>query len=159
MGVKVKVESTNPKGFEKYSKTFKKDFKNRLFLAGNMVRNTAVFSILSGNKSGKVYEKYNPRRSHRSSAQGETPASDTGFLASNIVVSKIDDSDLSISIESRASYSIFLEFGTQNMKARPFMFPALEENKPKIRRMFGQTKGKSKWVYILKIYKLQYLIH
>ena len=144
MGVKVKVESTNPKGFEKYSKTFKKDFKNRLFLAGNMVRNTAVFSILSGNKSGKVYEKYNPRRTHRSSGEGQAPASDTGFLASNIVLSKINEQEMSIEVESRAEYSQFLEFGTQNMKARPFMFPALEENKPKIRRMFKQTRGKAK---------------
>jgi HK97 gp10 family phage protein len=51
---------------------------------------------------------------------------------------------LSVDVESRADYSVHLEFGTQNMKARPFMFPALEANKPKIRRMYKNFKGKAK---------------
>lgn len=144
MKTKVKVQSKNPNGFKNYSKSIEKELKRNLRIAGMMVRNTAVQSILSGGKSGKVYEKYNPRRTHRSSGEGQAPASDTGFLASNIVLSKINDQDMSIEVESRAEYSEFLEFGTQNMKARPFMFPALEENKPKIRRMFNKTRGKAK---------------
>ena len=144
MKTKVKVQSKNPNGFKNYSKSIEKQLKINLRIAGMMVRNTAVQSILSGGKSGKVYEKYNPRRTHRASGEGQAPASDTGFLASNIVLSKINDQDMSIEVESRAEYSEFLEFGTQNMKARPFMFPALEENKPKIRRMFKQTRGKAK---------------
>lgn len=144
MKTKVKVQSKNPNGFKNYSKSIQKELKRNLRIAGMMVRNTAVLSILSGGKSGKVYEKYNPRRTHRASGEGQAPASDTGFLASNIVLSKINDQDMSIEVESRAEYSEFLEFGTQNMKARPFMFPALEENKPKIRRMFKQTRGKAK---------------
>jgi len=144
MKTKVKVQSKNPNGFKNYSKSIEKELKRNLRIAGMMVRNTAVQSILSGGKSGKVYEKYNPRRTHRASGEGQAPASDTGFLASNIVLSKINDQDMSIEVESRAEYSEFLEYGTQNMKARPFMFPALEENKPKIRRMFKQTRGKAK---------------
>ena len=144
MKTKVKVQSKNPNGFKNYSKSIEKELKRNLRIAGMMVRNTAVLSILSGGKSGKVYEKYNPRRTHRASGEGQAPASDTGFLASNIVLSKINDQDMAIEVESRAEYSEFLEFGTQNMKARPFMFPALEENKPKIRRMFQQTRGKAK---------------
>ena len=144
MKTKVKVQSKNPNGFKNYSKSIQKELKRNLRIAGMMVRNTAVLSILSGGKSGKVYEKYNPRRTHRASGEGQAPASDTGFLASNIVLSKINDQEMSIEVESRAEYSEFLEFGTQNMKARPFMFPALEENKPKIRRMFKQTRGKAK---------------
>ena len=144
MKTKVKVQSKNPNGFKNYSKSIEKELKRNLRIAGMMVRNTAVQSILSGGKSGKVYEKYNPRRTHRASGEGQAPASDTGFLASNIVLSKINDQEMSIEVESRAEYSEFLEFGTQNMKARPFMFPALEENKPKIRRMFKQTRGKAK---------------
>ena len=144
MKTKVKVQSKNPNGFKNYSKSIEKELKRNLRIAGMMVRNTAVLSILSGGKSGKVYEKYNPRRTHRASGEGQAPASDTGFLASNIVLSKINDQEMSIEVESRAEYSEFLEFGTQNMKARPFMFPALEENKPKIRRMFKQTRGKAK---------------
>ena len=105
--------------------------------AGNLVRNTAVESINQGAKSGVMYEKYNPRRSHRASAAGEPPATDTGFLVNNIAL-KVDIDGLGASVESRADYSTFLEFGTSKMAARPFMQPAPEENKPKIRRLAKQ---------------------
>jgi HK97 gp10 family phage protein len=143
MSVKASIKSVNKKGVQTYLKTFEKKIKDKVNIAGNLVRNTAVQSILSGGKSGKVYEKYNPRRTHRASADGQPPASDTGFLASNIVVN-LDTNGFTANVESRADYSIYLEFGTQKMKARPFMQPALEENRPKIRRMFATTKGKAK---------------
>tara|TARA_Y100001938_G_scaffold132268_1_gene190383 strand:+ start:303 stop:734 length:432 start_codon:yes stop_codon:yes gene_type:complete len=107
--------------------------------AANLVRNTAVESINQGSKSGVVYEKYSPRRTHRSSAAGEPPATDTGFLVQNIIiVMDIAGKGLSANVESRADYSEALEFGTSKMAARPFMQPALEENKPKIRRLQKQ---------------------
>lgn len=105
--------------------------------AGNLVRNTAVQSINQGAKSGVIYEKYNPRRTHRASAAGEPPATDTGFLVNNIAL-KVDTDGLGANVESRADYSSFLEFGTSKMAARPFMQPALEENRPKIRRLEKQ---------------------
>ncbi len=143
MSVKVDIKSLNPKGFQNYEKSLRKQIKDKMNIAGNLVRNTAVQSILGGSKSGKVYEKYNPRRTHTSSSQGQAPASDTGFLASNITFN-LKEGGMVAEVESKAKYSKFLEFGTQNMKARPFMFPALEENKPRIRRMFATTKGKAK---------------
>ena len=71
------------------------------------------------------------------SAAGEPPKTDEGILASNIVL-KIDTNGLGVDVESRADYSEGLEFGTSKMAARPFMQPALEENKPKIRRLQKQ---------------------
>lgn len=105
--------------------------------AGNLVRNTAVESINQGAKSGVVYEKYNPRRSHRASAAGEPPATDTGFLVQNIRL-VLDADNLGASVESGAKYSEALEFGTSTMAARPFLQPALEENRPKIRLLQKQ---------------------
>ena len=105
--------------------------------AGNLVRNTAVTSINQGAASGVTYEKYNPRRTHTASAAGQPPATDTGFLVNNIVLD-IDNNGLGANVESRADYSAFLEFGTSKMAARPFMQPALEENKPKINRLAKQ---------------------
>ena len=102
--------------------------------AGNLVRSTAVESISQGAKSGVTYELYNPRRTHKSSAAGEPPATDTGYLVNNIFLN-VDPDGLGVSVESRAEYSGFLEFGTSKMAARPFMQPALEENKPKIRKL------------------------
>jgi len=110
------------------------DAKALVGRAGNLVRNTAVQSIQQGAKSGVVYEKYNPRRTHKASSAGQPPATDTGFLVNNIAL-KIDADSLGASVESRADYSVFLEFGTSKMSARPFMQPALESNKGKIRQL------------------------
>jgi len=118
-------------------KDYTADAKQLVGRAANLVRNTAVDSILQGAKSGVTYSLYNPRRTHTASAAGQPPASDTGFLASNIT-NVIDVDGLGASVESRADYSSFLEFGTTKMAARPFMHPAAEENRPKIRRLAGQ---------------------
>jgi HK97 gp10 family phage protein len=117
----------------------------RLITRGtSLVRNTAVESILSGNKSGATRTLYNPRRTHTASAQGEAPANDTGFLASQIStdVKTHQNGEVVGRIISSAPYSKALEFGTTKMMARPFMQPALEKNRRKIRAMFkkGVTK-------------------
>ena len=134
--VRTQVISRNPR-YAQAAADYTKDLKRLVGTAANMVRNTAVESIQRGAKSGVVYEKYNPRRTHRASAAGEPPATDTGYLVSNIFTN-IDTDGLGASVESRAGYSSFLEFGTKNMQARPFLFPAMEENKPKIRRLEQQ---------------------
>ena len=118
-------------------KDYTSDMKQLVGRAANLVRNTAVTSINQGAKSGVVYEKYNPRRTHRASAPGEPPATDTGYLVSNIFTN-IDTDGLGASVGSRAEYSSYLEIGTQKMAARPFLQPALEENKPRIRRLQRQ---------------------
>jgi HK97 gp10 family phage protein len=134
--VKTQVISTKPR-YNQVIRDYTSHARQLVGRAGNLVRNTAVDSINQGAKSGVTYQKYNPRRTHKASAAGEPPATDTGFLVSNIFLN-VDADGLGASVESRAEYSSFLEFGTSKMGARPFMQPALEENKPKIRRLAGQ---------------------
>lgn len=134
--VRTQVISTKPR-YTQVIKDYTADARQLVGRAGNLVRNTAVNSINQGAKSGVTYEKYNPRRTHKASAAGEPPATDTGYLVSNIFLN-IDTDGLGASVESRAEYSSFLEFGTSKMGARPFMQPALEENKPRIRRLAQQ---------------------
>ena len=110
---------------------------------GNLVRNTAVQSIQSHQSSGRVYEKYNPRRTHTASTAGNPPNTDTGFLVNNIHII-IDPDGLGCSVESRADYSEALEFGTSTMSARPFLQPALEENRGKIRSMYKTMKARAR---------------
>ncbi len=102
-----------------------------------MVQNTAKKSILAGG-TGRTYEKYEPRRTHIASAPNQPPASDTGFLASNITMEVDVKANGSVvgQIISSAPYSKHLEFGTTNMTERPFMQPALEKNKRKIEALF-----------------------
>ena len=104
-----------------------------------MVEGTAKESIQKGG-TGILYEKYKPRRSHRASAPKEPPATDTGFLVSQISMNVKKEANGVIvgQVISAAPYSAHLEFGTTNMTERPFMQPALEKNRRKIQALFNQ---------------------
>ena len=98
--------------------------------------NTAKTSIQQHQSKGRTYGK------HTASVAGNPPNSDTGFLASNIFM-VLDADKLGGAVESRADYSGFLEFGTSKMGARPYLQPALEENRPKLKRMFARLRSRS----------------
>ena len=103
--------------------------KDTLKGGAQLIRGEAIKLIQSGSKTGRTYKRYNPTRTHRASAPGEAPASDTGNLVSNIMVQEKGDS---IEVQSNAEYSKFLEYGTSKMEARPFLFPAYEMSREKI---------------------------
>ena len=128
---------------DKYEKGALNGIRRAVALGAVNVQREAVKSIQEGGKSGVVYQKYNPRRVHQASAAGEPPASDTGLLASNISLD-IDPDGLGASVDSRADYSSFLEFGTSKMAARPFMQPALEMNRKKIKANMAEELKKIK---------------
>lgn len=117
-----------------FTREYESNAKQVVARAAALVHGTAVQSIAQGSPSGEVYQKYNPRRTHRASAAGQPPAADTGYLHTNIHM-KIDSDGLGADVESKAEYSAYLEFGTMTMPARPFMQPALEENRSKIRSL------------------------
>jgi HK97 gp10 family phage protein len=95
------------------------------------IRTTAIKSIQRGTKSGVVYQKYAPNRTHQASAPGQAPASDTTALWKNIT-SEIDGKQATIT--SNAEYSAALEFGTERIRPRPFMVPAMEQARPKFEK-------------------------
>ena len=134
MKMSVRVVRRNKK-YVQTKKQIRSQVQEIITFGLNGTRNTAITGITQGQKSGAV-------RSDGSiaSAVGEFPATDTGFLQSNIVV-KRDPDGLGGDVESRADYSAPLEFGTKNMGARPFMQPSLEENRPKIRRRLKAVFG------------------
>jgi HK97 gp10 family phage protein len=102
-----------------------------------IVRTSAIDMIQRSPKTGKTYNRRGIR--HKASAPGEPPATDTGFLVSQIY-GRVDADKLGGQVESRAPYSRYLEFGTINMAARPFLFPALEMNRTRIRAIFARLK-------------------
>tara|TARA_R100001440_G_scaffold54406_1_gene74279 strand:- start:40332 stop:40775 length:444 start_codon:yes stop_codon:yes gene_type:complete len=144
--LKIKFDIKNLTAFNKsLKKRFTKDAlfetKRKMNRSVDIVRNHVVESIQRGAKSGETYELYNPRRTHTASAPGQPPATDTGFLVSNVSTQvKTQGKKVIGQIVSSAPYSVHLEFGTTNMKARPFMQPALEKNKRKIQRIFREGK-------------------
>ncbi|MEK9769604.1 MAG: HK97-gp10 family putative phage morphogenesis protein [Betaproteobacteria bacterium] len=131
MRATARVTRTNPGAFDKYGKKVVDAVKREVARGAANVRNDAARSIQSAPRGGEAYVRYNPNRTGRASAPGEPPATDTGFLVSNISF-QIGFDGLSADIISQAPYSTDLEFGTSKMGARPFLVPALEENKPKI---------------------------
>jgi len=102
-----------------------------------LVQNTAKNSIMKGG-AGETVQRYEPRRTHTVSKPLDPPANDTGFLVSQITMNVKPQPNGSVvgQIISSAPYSAALEFGTTQMTERPFMQPALEQNKRKIVDMF-----------------------
>lgn len=98
-----------------------------LKLSSEKVRESAIESILSGNKSGRTYVRGSV--THRASAKGEAPANDTGRLAGSIITIQNSLEALVIAGRGMVRYASFLEFGTAKMGERPFMMPALEKNR------------------------------
>mgnify|MGYP003154418870 FL=1 len=123
---------------DRQSQDILKGVRQAVRMFANETRNEAVTSILSNPRAGPQVTRYNPTRTIRISAPGDAPAGDTGFLATNIHV-VIDSDQLGASIESRADYSAALEFGTQDMPARPFLQPALEKGRPSFKRRFTKA--------------------
>ena len=131
----VEFKSINPK-YKSVIKQYEQGLKRIVKFGINDVRNFAVTNIAQVVKSGNVR-----RDGSRASASGEFPATDTGFLISNIN-GILANNGLSGVVESNAKYSQFLEFGTSDMGARPFLQPSLEQARPKIKRMIRDLKAK-----------------
>lgn len=93
------------------------------------LRADVVKSIHRGPTTGRVYQKYNPRRVHKSSAPGEAPQTDTGRLANSIFFDQ--QGQLTAVVGSSVVYALYLEYGTSRMGARPFFRPAVERMRPK----------------------------
>jgi len=154
--MKINVKVSGLKKAQDALKNLEKDleqpFREIILGSAQLIRGEAIKSIQTGPKSGRIYEKYNPRRTHKSSAPGQAPASDTGNLVSQIRVRQKNPDE--VVVESNALYSAFLEFGTSKMLARPFLFPATERSRPKIvqavfNRVVKEINRLVKWVIIV----------
>jgi hypothetical protein len=94
------------------------------------VRADIVRRIQRGPKTGRVYRSGNV--THRASAPGEAPATDTGRLANSIVYERIGL--IAAKVSSRLPYATYLEFGTQRIAPRPAWTPAVERATPVLQR-------------------------
>lgn len=131
----IKTRVTRAPKYAKVEAKYASVVKNIIASGVQDTMNTAKTSIQQHQSKGRTYGK------HTASVAGNPPNSDTGFLASNIFM-VLDADKLGGDVESRADYSGFLEFGTSKMGARPYLQPALEENRPKIRRMFARLRSR-----------------
>jgi HK97 gp10 family phage protein len=130
--MEVKIDTTFIDRMGPMTEAIKRAVQRGIEDGARLMESGAKKRVQRGSKTGEIYEKYNPRRTHTASAPGESPATDTGFLASNIT---IESKELEAWIIAKAKYSAWLEFGTSKIKPRPFMFPAYEENKRNVQKM------------------------
>lgn len=131
--IKVSAKNSRVNVEGKVLTKYQKQFQQIVAMGANSIRNTAVQSIQESGSQGRRYG------THIASTAGNPPNTDTGFLVSNIHLA-FDPDRLGCDIESRADYSMHLEFGTSKMDARPFLQPAVEENRKKIETDYKNVK-------------------
>lgn len=105
---------------------------------GQLVRSTAIKSIQS-QSSGREVTRYRlggGQYEHTASAEGEAPNTDTGRLVSSILV---DVAFSGVYVGSTLEYAGHLEFGTVRMAPRPWLNPALEQNRRTIENLFRKA--------------------
>ena len=96
--------------------------------------------IQRGSKTGKVYQKYNPRRTHQASAPGQSPATDTGNLINSIYT---DIAGLTGAVGSTLAYASYLEYGTTRLLARPAWTPTVEDERDEFYRRMEAAAAKA----------------
>lgn len=131
----IRTQVVRKKKYRNVDSQYSKQTRDTIGIAGLLVMNEAKRSIQSSSGGGRTYGN------HTASAAGQPPNTDTGFLVSNIFLDK-DNDGMGADVESRADYSIHLEFGTRKMQARPFMQPALESQRAKIKALFKRLKAR-----------------
>jgi len=97
----------------------------------DIVTDTHAYAVqgMAAGGGGRVYEKYNPRRTHQASAPGAYPATDTGRLASSVRMILPTASAIVGEVGTAVKYGAWLEFGTSSMAARPWLLPSFERAK------------------------------
>lgn len=110
-------------------------------LAGTeSVRNEAISLINNSPPTGRVYTRNGV--SHTASSPGSPPRSDTGTLI-NQIRTEYEDGGLTGVVVSAAEYAKHLEFGTENLEARPYMRPALQNKTREIQETILSEIGKA----------------
>ena len=113
----------------------------------DIVTDTHAYAVqgMAAGGGGRTYQKYNPRRTHQASAPGAYPATDTERLAGSVRMVLPTASSIVGEVGTAVTYGAWLEFGTSNMAARPWLLPSFErarigvEKEMKL-RIEGMTK-------------------
>jgi hypothetical protein len=81
--VQIKIDQdTVTKGLPRFRKGAIDTMRKQIHATGLLVHGTARLSLITGPKTGRVYKRRGI--THRASAPGQTPASDTGNLLAHI---------------------------------------------------------------------------
>ena len=144
--MKVFGKILNPKASEKALKRIEDKAlqarKVALFQVAAAVHSSAIKSI-NDNGDGVKQQRYNPNRLVNVSQPGSPPNSDTGRLVQSIKMEFIDGGSVAL-VGTNLKYGMFLEFGTLNMAARPWLGPAFKDNTENAGEIFKNVYKKEK---------------
>ena len=113
--------------------------------SAELVRSTAIKSIQSATMGKEVtrHTAAGQSYSHIAAKAGGAPNTDTGALVNSIQVElKGSGFGKGVGVGTRLDYGRWLENGTKIMKARPWLNPALEENRANIKKLMGREIDK-----------------
>lgn len=112
------------RNLQKYGDERERKVQAVIDLTAQLVRTDAIKSMQSSPASGRTYK----RRSilHTASSSPNPPRVDQGDLVKSI---KALVGRLEAFVGTNQKYGPHLEFGTQNMEPRPWLFPAFERQR------------------------------
>jgi len=115
-----------------------------LLVAAHDVRTEAARSLVGGSKSGVIRKVTKAGKTHQASAPGEAPASDTGSLLRSLFAELRQGGKRPEAIVGTdIAYGPWLEFGTKNMEARPWLEPAFKRRLATIKRLIDDAFRKA----------------
>jgi hypothetical protein len=113
------------------------------YKGGRLVQSTVIKSIKT-QSMGETVTRIKPGQApyeHVASNPGDAPNTDTGELIRGIQI-EVTGADVFVGVESsQDEKALALEFGKLDgsLEARPFLFPALEVNRKRIRDMVSDA--------------------
>jgi len=115
----------------KLAKTYSNSIKDAMLMSGYLISGDAIKSIQAKSPGETVtrYREGGASYTHVAANEGQAPNTDTGRLVSSIFVETEPDA---VYVGSSLDYAGWLEFGTSQMGARPWLIPAKEKNQKKI---------------------------
>ena len=125
--LKFKWEAKDLELFQQNSAKFGQEIDDAIKKAAFIIRNTAIDKISHGSRKGRLYKR--GAITHRASAVGEFPKTDTGRLVNSI---RINHSFLTAEIGSDVYYASILETKEPLKGGRPWLEPTYELTKDKI---------------------------
>ncbi len=110
------------------SDSFRSKVTDAIVQSAYLIRNTVVEGMQRGGRSGRLYRR-GKGKFHQASGPGEFPKSDTGYMASHILVNKFD---LMAEVGTTAKYGEFLEYKDPMHGGRPWLQPSIDKNEKEI---------------------------
>ncbi len=137
MNTRIEIDGVEglQKSLDALAKRYSKATVQAAIASGQMIRTEAIKTIqdVSNGEEQTRTRLGGATRTVIASKAGDAPNTDTGTLVSSI---QVDVTTTYVYVGSSLSYAQWLEFGTRNMAARPWLYPAVEKKRADIYKLF-----------------------